>query len=78
MDYEHLTEKQKTDMTFKAIFGDGNGDVGMKTKVDTMYDLFAGASLSTKFVKNAIIFLGTLASVGYVVYKIVMKQNPFG
>lgn len=77
MNAEHLTDKEKTDMTFKAMFGDGNGDIGMKKKVDAMYEVFSGAGIASKIIKGLIYFGAAAATFGYVVWQVFHGKNPF-
>ena len=51
----------------RALFGDGNGNIGMEKKLDAMYEIFTGASFTWSFFIKVIVFLGTVA-VGYAAF----------
>lgn len=60
-----------------AMFGDGNGDLGMKAKVDAMYEFFNGASIIGRLVKWSILTLGSLAAAWYALARLFSGKPLF-
>lgn len=71
------TETDQLARLNEAVFGDANGNKGMKEKVDDMYEIFTGASITGKLIKNVIITLGALAAAGYAIIRLIKGQSPF-
>jgi hypothetical protein len=71
------TESTRLSRVEEAIFGDGNGDIGMKEKVDDMYTMFSGSQMGAKIVRNIIYFLSAFFTALYVVWNILHGKNPF-
>lgn len=46
----------------EAIFGDGNGSLGMKKQLEDMYSIFVPVTLTGRFIIKSIMILGAIAT----------------
>jgi hypothetical protein len=57
-----VSDHDKLEKVHEAIFGDGNGNMGMKKKLDEMGDFHSGATLGRKLLRNLLITFATLCT----------------
>lgn len=70
-------DHDKLEKVHEAIFGDGNGNIGMKKKLDEMYEFYAGATLGSKLIRNVVAFIASLCIAIYVIVQVIRGHNPF-
>lgn len=58
-----------------ALFGDDNGNKGITRQVDEMYKFFTGYSFTGKFLKNALVVLGTIAAIVAAIVEIIRRTR---
>jgi hypothetical protein len=75
--FEPQSDHQKLEKVHEAIYGDGNGNIGMKKKLDMMYDFYSGATLGGKIIRNIVAFIASLCVAIYVIVQVLKGHNPF-
>jgi hypothetical protein len=74
---EPQSDHEKLEKVHEAIFGDENGNVGMKEKLDDMYNFYSGATLGGKLIRNFVAFVASLCIAIYVIVQVLRGHNPF-
>lgn len=53
---------------YEAIYGDGNGNIGMHKMVEEMYKFYAGATFGGKFIRNTVTLFTSLCAAIFVIW----------
>lgn len=69
-DKEHIEFKNQLESLHSAIYGDGNGNIGMKKMLEEMYNVFVPITLTGKFIIKLIGLIGGLAVAAGAVYSL--------
>lgn len=75
--FEPQTDHEKLEKVHEAIFGDGNGNMGMQKMVKEMYEFYSGTKLGGKVLRNIVAFIASLCIALYVIVQVLKGHNPF-
>lgn len=70
---EHKEFREAQDKLLTAIYGDGNGWVGMQKQVQEMHEIFTASNMLRKWAVRTVGFIGILAGAIITVWEVVKR-----